>query len=65
LVAITYNFTEAGFKAMNPVWFFLLLAIIGIPELWGDDSSPEYELEEEEDLLNASPIEEMRYSRPY
>ena len=27
-VAIVYNFTEAGFKMMFPVWIFLLLAIV-------------------------------------
>lgn len=33
IVALTYNFTEAGFKMMHPVWFTLLLAAMVIPEI--------------------------------
>jgi exopolysaccharide production protein ExoQ len=32
IVAIAYNFTEAGFKTLNPVWITLLLATMVIPE---------------------------------
>jgi exopolysaccharide production protein ExoQ len=32
VVALSYNFTEAAFKMMNPVWILFLLAIIAIPE---------------------------------
>jgi O-antigen ligase len=28
---IVYNFTEAGFRMMFPLWFFFLLAVFGIP----------------------------------
>jgi exopolysaccharide production protein ExoQ len=31
IVAVAYNFTEAGFKMMNPVWFFFLLSIAIVP----------------------------------
>ena len=31
LVAIAYNFTEAGFKMMNPVWVVFLLSIAIVP----------------------------------
>lgn len=63
VVAIAYNFTEAGFRTMNPVWFFLLLAIVGVPEYWPEDHYAEYELEED---LPDPPIEdEMRYGRLY
>src|SRR5262249_11582667 len=31
IVAINYNFTEAAFKTMHPVWIAFLLAIIAIP----------------------------------
>jgi exopolysaccharide production protein ExoQ len=29
---LAYNFTEAGFRMMFPLWIFFLLAIIGIPK---------------------------------
>jgi O-antigen ligase len=28
IVAVTYSFTEAGFRLLNPIWIFLLLAIV-------------------------------------
>ena len=31
VLALIYNFTEAGFKMMNPVWIFFLLAIMVAP----------------------------------
>jgi hypothetical protein len=31
LVALAYNFTEAGFKMMNPVWVVFLLSIAIVP----------------------------------
>jgi len=31
LIAIAYNFTEAGFKMMNPVWVVFLLSIAIVP----------------------------------
>ncbi len=31
VLAIVYNFTEAGFKMMNPVWIFFLLSVIALP----------------------------------
>jgi O-antigen ligase len=33
IVALTYNFTEAGFKMMHPVWLTLLVAAMVIPEI--------------------------------
>ncbi len=33
VLALIYNFTEAGFKMMNPVWIFFLLATIAIPKV--------------------------------
>jgi len=32
IVAVAYNFTEAGFKMMHPVWIALLLAVMVVPE---------------------------------
>jgi exopolysaccharide production protein ExoQ len=29
---LVYNFTEAGFKMMFPLWIFFLLAIVGVPK---------------------------------
>jgi O-antigen ligase len=28
---LIFNFTEAGFRMMNPLWIFFLLALVGIP----------------------------------
>ncbi len=32
VVAAAYNFTESGFRMMNPVWIAFLLAIMAVPE---------------------------------
>jgi hypothetical protein len=32
IVAVVYNFTEAGFKMMHPVWITFLLAIMVVPD---------------------------------
>jgi exopolysaccharide production protein ExoQ len=32
IVAVVYNFTEAGFKMMHPVWITFLLAVMVLPE---------------------------------
>jgi O-antigen ligase len=32
-VAISYNFTEAAFKTMHPVWILLLLSIMAVPKV--------------------------------
>ena len=32
VVAVIYNFTEAAFKALHPVWIFFLLVTIALPE---------------------------------
>jgi exopolysaccharide production protein ExoQ len=41
IVAVAYNFTEAGFKMMHPVWIALLLAAMVVPEAISlADSSP-------------------------
>src|SRR5437879_429202 len=33
VVAATYNFTEAGFRMMDPIWIIFLLAITVVPEI--------------------------------
>jgi exopolysaccharide production protein ExoQ len=50
-VALAYNFTEAAFKMLNPVWIFLLVALFPIPEIaegWYSESSDESSEEEQE-----------------
>lgn len=32
VIAMTYNFTEAAFKSMHPVWIFFLVAIAALPQ---------------------------------
>ena len=29
---VVYNYTEAGFRMMFPLWIFFLLAVLGIPK---------------------------------
>jgi hypothetical protein len=29
---LVYNFTEAGFRMMFPLWIFFLLAVMGVPK---------------------------------
>lgn len=41
IVAIAYNFTEAGFKMMHPVWIMLLLAIMAAPKVATPDAGPQ------------------------
>jgi hypothetical protein len=31
IVAVVYNFTEAGFGMVDPVWIMFLLAIMAVP----------------------------------
>lgn len=36
VITLAYNFTEAGFKMMSPVWIFFLLSIAVVPEISTD-----------------------------
>jgi len=40
IVAVVYNFTEAGFKMMHPVWLSLLLVTMIVPELKQPEQPP-------------------------
>jgi exopolysaccharide production protein ExoQ len=40
ILGLIYNFTEAGFKMMNPVWIFFLLAIMAVPNPVSTEASP-------------------------
>jgi exopolysaccharide production protein ExoQ len=31
ILGLIYNFTEAGFKMMNPVWIFFIMAVMAVP----------------------------------
>lgn len=39
VVGLVYNFTEAGFRMLDPVWITFLLAIIAVPGGWGDSKA--------------------------
>jgi exopolysaccharide production protein ExoQ len=39
VIALIYNFTEAGFKFQGPVWIFFLLAVIAIPTALTSEST--------------------------
>jgi O-antigen ligase len=32
VAALAYNFTEAGFRIMSPVWIFFLVAAVAVPK---------------------------------
>jgi hypothetical protein len=33
VVALTYSFTEAGFRNLTPIWIAFLLSVVNIPAL--------------------------------
>ncbi len=33
VVAVVYNFTESGFRMLNPTWIFFIFAILALPEV--------------------------------
>lgn len=61
VIAVTYNFTEASFKMLSPVWFVFLLAIIGISSggtpnsAWGRHERAGQTAPDESDLLPTGP----------
>ncbi len=61
VVAVIYNFTEAGFRTFNPMWMFLLLSIVGVSKTEPQDveSQPEAtapRTSQSLDLVAAMPI---------
>ena len=34
VIAVAYNFTEAAFKEMHPVWIILMLSVLAVPGGW-------------------------------
>jgi exopolysaccharide production protein ExoQ len=60
VVALIYNFTEAGFKMMDPVWIFFLWAILLVPIAPRVDASKANDVDPAENFSdsrrNASPV---------
>jgi exopolysaccharide production protein ExoQ len=50
IVVVAYNFTEAGFKMMHPVWIAFLLATMVVPEVPRPAYSPPLGLDRADDL---------------
>jgi O-antigen ligase len=46
IVAVVYDFSEGGFKMMNPVWICLLMAVAIIPEA-PSQAAPEFPMKDE------------------
>ncbi len=75
IVAGAYNFTEAGFKMMNPVWITFLLMAMAAPDAFRqEDSSPlrvnqinlnrsNRQFKLEKDLVRRSPLEFPQWRR--
>jgi exopolysaccharide production protein ExoQ len=63
IVAIAYNFTEAGFKIMHPVWITLLLATMIVPEAPLPEYSPPLDLKRADDLAERKPEPARSYVR--
>ncbi len=57
VVAIAYNFTEASFKALSPVWISFLLATMVVPEAPLQEYSPPLSLAQADDVTDRSPVQ--------
>jgi exopolysaccharide production protein ExoQ len=55
IVAIAYNFTEAGFQMMHPVWITFLLVTMLVPEVPRTGYSPPLRLNHSDDLAEHRP----------
>jgi O-antigen ligase len=55
IVAVAYNFTEAGFKMMHPVWITFLLAAMVIPEAPREEDPPQFDYLAEYKLRTSRP----------
>lgn len=56
VTALIYNFTEAAFRMMIPVWIFLLWAIIAVAKPPSRESSDKFEALEAESFESFSPV---------
>lgn len=76
VVEIIYSFTEAGFRLLNTVWFFFLLAAVAIPESrasetssdedsFVEDATPEFQyVGDEEGAEQVQPLQVERSEAP-
>jgi O-antigen ligase len=64
VIALSYNFTEAGFKMMNPVWILFLLAILAVPTAPAPEGLPSFDVDFEDSLAGSRPqVEYVASSR--
>ncbi len=61
LVAATYNFTEAGFRMMDPIWIIFLTAITVIPEATIAEDLSTLQFPPPQSLAHLSPPESYVY----
>src|SRR6267154_1865771 len=57
IVAVAYNFTEAGFKMTHPVWITLLLVTMVVPEVPFPEYSPPLSLDQADDLADSPQVQ--------
>jgi exopolysaccharide production protein ExoQ len=57
IVAVAYNFTEAGFKMTHPVWITLLLVTMVVPEVPFPEYSPPLSLDQADDLADRPQVQ--------
>jgi exopolysaccharide production protein ExoQ len=62
IVAVTYNFTEAGFKMMHPVWIAFLLVTMVVPEAPRPADSPRLDFRRANQRLPDLRLEPRRQS---
>jgi O-antigen ligase len=55
IVGVAYNFTEAGFKMMHPVWLSLLLVTMIVPELQQQEEPPSPGIRPLEEITKVHP----------
>ncbi|TAM83892.1 MAG: O-antigen ligase family protein [Acidobacteria bacterium] len=62
--AAAYNFAEAGFRMLDPMWIFLLLAVIAVPDIASREEA-EIRPEEPQELVPAGfpPDDEHAFAR--
>ena len=63
-VALVYNFTEAGFRMMDPVWIAFLLAAFAIPAAPVPEQSSSLDLELYDHLVRSKPQVNSLVSAP-
>ena len=64
VVAVAYNFTEAGFKMSHPVWLTLLFAIMVVPEAPPVEYSLPRGFVVVDDVAKRSPVAAGAYLKP-